>query len=233
MLASLWTFAFVGVLLWVCARRFGFGALLLVLPLAALVGSRVVWLVVMTFGSVGHHLPGFLRTYGDRALFRQHRARFLLAPPTPFHRPAVAWMEVLTAALLPEKLREQFGFRWGRRERLVFAQSLPVLRAAHRLSPGRLKHFPAYVDAERFSLAVPSAKPVEGFWPTHDIRLTAPIPNRVAEIFEFLNAPWEEVGGLVLIVEDDRRFRYEYDARLHMRNPPGSQVSKLTAQSND
>ncbi|MCA9303722.1 MAG: hypothetical protein KC996_06340 [Phycisphaerales bacterium] len=35
MLASLWTFAFVGVLLWVCARRFGFGALLLVLPLAA------------------------------------------------------------------------------------------------------------------------------------------------------------------------------------------------------
>jgi len=91
----------------------------------------------------------------------------------------------------------------------------------------------AYVDAERFSLAVPSAKPVEGFWPTHDIRLTAPIPNRVAEIFEFLNAPWEEVGGLVLIVEDDRRFRYEYDARLHMRNPPGSQVSKLTAQSND
>ena len=75
--------------------------------------------------------------------------RFLLAPPTPFHRPAVAWMEVLTAGLLPEKLREQFGFRWGRRERLVFAQSLPVLRAAHRLSPGRLKHFPAYVDAER------------------------------------------------------------------------------------
>ncbi|MCB9755904.1 MAG: tetratricopeptide repeat protein [Myxococcales bacterium] len=56
----------------------------LVLPLAALVGSRVVWLVVMTFGSVGHHLPGFLRTYGDRALFRQHRARFLLAPPLVF-----------------------------------------------------------------------------------------------------------------------------------------------------
>lgn len=33
MLASLWTFTFLGVVLWVCARRFGYGALILVLPL--------------------------------------------------------------------------------------------------------------------------------------------------------------------------------------------------------
>lgn len=34
-LASLWTFALIGVLLWIVAKRFGFGALLLVLPFVA------------------------------------------------------------------------------------------------------------------------------------------------------------------------------------------------------
>ena len=34
----------------------------------------------MSFGAVGHHLPSFLRTYGDRALFARHRIRLILAP---------------------------------------------------------------------------------------------------------------------------------------------------------
>ncbi|MBX3275372.1 MAG: DUF2236 domain-containing protein [Sandaracinaceae bacterium] len=75
--------------------------------------------------------------------------RFLFAAPTPLHRPAVAWLEAFTAGLLPPKLRDEFGFRWGARERLLYAQSLPLLRLAHRVSPSRLKHFPAYVDARR------------------------------------------------------------------------------------
>ena len=56
----------------------------LLLPLARVVSSRSIWVAVMAFGAVGHHLPGFLRTYGDRALFRQYRLRFLVAPPLVF-----------------------------------------------------------------------------------------------------------------------------------------------------
>ena len=35
---------------------------------------------VTAFGAMGHHLPGMLRAYGDRELFRRFRTRFLLAP---------------------------------------------------------------------------------------------------------------------------------------------------------
>ena len=33
-----------------------------------------------TFGALGHHLPGMMRAYGDRALFRRFRVRFVAAP---------------------------------------------------------------------------------------------------------------------------------------------------------
>ena len=60
------------------------GAVLLcpaiLLPLAHLSSPYTVWLLVMSFGAVGHHLPSFLRTYGDRALFARHRIRLILAP---------------------------------------------------------------------------------------------------------------------------------------------------------
>ncbi len=32
------------------------------------------------FGALGHHLPGMMRAYGDRALFARFRLRFILAP---------------------------------------------------------------------------------------------------------------------------------------------------------
>ncbi|MEQ8789422.1 MAG: tetratricopeptide repeat protein [Pirellulaceae bacterium] len=40
-----------------------------------------VYLWAFAFASFGHHLPGFLRAYGDRQLFARYRWRFLLAPP--------------------------------------------------------------------------------------------------------------------------------------------------------
>jgi len=52
----------------------------LLLPFAKLSSPYTVWLVVMTFGAVGHHLPSFLRTYGDRELFRRYRTRLIVAP---------------------------------------------------------------------------------------------------------------------------------------------------------
>ncbi len=57
---------------------------LLILP-AVLVArqglsSATVSAAVMAFGAMGHHLPGMLRAYGDRALFARFRTRFLLSP---------------------------------------------------------------------------------------------------------------------------------------------------------
>lgn len=66
-------------------------ALLIVTPLAivplTLLVARSYWsverisLCVVAFASIGHHVPGFLRAYGDRELFARFRWRFLLAPP--------------------------------------------------------------------------------------------------------------------------------------------------------
>lgn len=56
----------------------------LILPLAFLFPGReaayTVGLLVAGFGALGHHLPGMMRAYGDRALFRRFRTRFLLSP---------------------------------------------------------------------------------------------------------------------------------------------------------
>ena len=37
-------------------------------------------LVCTGFFAVGHHLPGFMRVYGERELFDRHKAQFLIAP---------------------------------------------------------------------------------------------------------------------------------------------------------
>src|SRR5882724_2247519 len=39
-----------------------------------------IYLFVAAFGAMGHHLPGMIRAYGDRALFERFKWRFLFAP---------------------------------------------------------------------------------------------------------------------------------------------------------
>jgi tetratricopeptide (TPR) repeat protein len=60
------------------------GTPLLILPLFALAQARFsaqdIYLFVAAFGATGHHLPGMIRAYGDRALFERFRWRFILAP---------------------------------------------------------------------------------------------------------------------------------------------------------
>lgn len=57
---------------------------LLILPTFGIAGQVMslqdVALYVAAFGALGHHLPGMMRAYGDRALFTRFRTRFLLAP---------------------------------------------------------------------------------------------------------------------------------------------------------
>jgi hypothetical protein len=42
--------------------------------------AQDIFLFVGAFGAMGHHLPGMIRAYGDRALFRRFRVRFVVAP---------------------------------------------------------------------------------------------------------------------------------------------------------
>lgn len=60
------------------------GTPMLILPVFALAQARWsaqdIYLFVAAFGSMGHHLPGMIRAYGDRALFQRFRWRFIFAP---------------------------------------------------------------------------------------------------------------------------------------------------------
>src|SRR5437868_2594126 len=59
-------------------------ALTALIPLARWFPPAEFGAFLLAFFTFGHHLPGFLRAYGDRELFRQYRPQFLLAPPAVF-----------------------------------------------------------------------------------------------------------------------------------------------------
>ena len=42
--------------------------------------AQDIFLFVGAFGAMGHHLPGMIRAYGDRALFERFKIRFVVAP---------------------------------------------------------------------------------------------------------------------------------------------------------
>jgi hypothetical protein len=60
------------------------GTPLLVVPLILLAQQTlsipILFVLVASFGAMGHHLPGMMRAYGDRALFARFRVRFIVAP---------------------------------------------------------------------------------------------------------------------------------------------------------
>src|ERR1041385_6661423 len=60
------------------------GTPLLIIPLFLAAQARwsaqEIYLFVAAFGAMGHHLPGMIRAYGDRALFKRFRWRFISAP---------------------------------------------------------------------------------------------------------------------------------------------------------
>ncbi|MEZ6060410.1 MAG: tetratricopeptide repeat protein [Planctomycetaceae bacterium] len=52
----------------------------LILGIAFFVADENVFLVISTFGAMGHHAPGLMRAYGDRKLFRRFWLRFTIVP---------------------------------------------------------------------------------------------------------------------------------------------------------
>src|SRR6266536_3087393 len=57
---------------------------MLIVPIFVLAQTRWsaenIYLFVAAFGAMGHHLPGMIRAYGDRALFQRFKWRFIFAP---------------------------------------------------------------------------------------------------------------------------------------------------------
>jgi hypothetical protein len=60
------------------------GTPLLLIPIFTAAQARWsaqdIFLFVGAFGAMGHHLPGMIRAYGDRALFNRFKTRFIVAP---------------------------------------------------------------------------------------------------------------------------------------------------------
>jgi uncharacterized protein (DUF2236 family) len=76
-------------------------------------------------------------------------ARFLLDPARIRPAPVWRWYRVMTAGLLPARVREEYALPFGCAERATFDASLRALRATWWLLPGPVRWLPAYLDAER------------------------------------------------------------------------------------
>lgn len=73
--------------------------------------------------------------------------RFLFRAPTRVLSLPLAHYSVLTAGLLPPRVREQFGFPWGRVQRATFESTVRALRASYRALPPSVRFLPAYREA--------------------------------------------------------------------------------------
>lgn len=76
-------------------------------------------------------------------------ARFVLAPPTAALAPVFAWYRVVTAGLLPARLRRAYGFRWTAADRALFASTTRAIGGGARLLPASLRLLPEYLAALR------------------------------------------------------------------------------------
>jgi uncharacterized protein (DUF2236 family) len=82
-------------------------------------------------------------------------ARYLMQPPKPGLGPVMSWYETMTAVLLPERIREEYGLVVGAAERALFRASIATLRRTYPRLPSAMRFLPAYNDALRRIAAKP------------------------------------------------------------------------------
>ena len=75
--------------------------------------------------------------------------QFLLDPARTRLPPMFWWNGIMTAGLLPERVRDAYGLSFGTRERTIFDASIRGLGATWRYLPETLRFQPAYLDAQR------------------------------------------------------------------------------------
>ena len=75
--------------------------------------------------------------------------QFLFRPPQPSHGPAMAWVKIMTAGLLPPRLRDDFGLSWSLSDRAIFRASVRAIGPVYRSLPKAARYLPEYVTADR------------------------------------------------------------------------------------
>lgn len=84
-------------------------------------------------------------------------AHFVLQPPKPELQPVMDWFKIITAGLMPRRIRHEYRFPYGAAEKAVFEASIRALRAAYPRLHRRLRFSPAYIKArERMGMAYPT-----------------------------------------------------------------------------
>ncbi len=81
--------------------------------------------------------------------FARDLSGFLLATPAPALKPVMAGYRMFTAGLLPHHLREGYGLPSGATQQIAFWLEVRAAKIAISALPGRLRYFPAYIDALR------------------------------------------------------------------------------------
>ena len=64
-----------------------------------------------------------------------------------------------------------------------------------------------------FEISIPSLAAEESF-PTHSVLLIEPVPQKVKQLFEFLNDSGQKADGTILTMEDGKTPFQKYDASL-------------------
>ena len=111
----------------------------------------------LAFGIPGERLPGSVAELealfegvligGDLAVGSEARALAteVLRPAVPLaYRPALPLVRMLTAGLLPASVRAAFGIPWSQRDLTVYRFLTAGIRAAVRVTPGRLRYATEY-----------------------------------------------------------------------------------------
>ncbi len=75
--------------------------------------------------------------------------QYLLSPPRRLSQKMWRWYSTMTAGFLHPRIRDEYGFVYGRKERLAFELSLRSVRQLYRSTPRRFRCVPAFSHAQR------------------------------------------------------------------------------------
>lgn len=76
-------------------------------------------------------------------------AKYLLTPPSRISTPFFDWYLLMTAGLLPDSTRAQFGLRFSAEHERIYHASITTLHTVVKVLPPRIRYVPAYHEAKR------------------------------------------------------------------------------------
>lgn len=115
----------------------------------------------MLFGITRDQMPGdyedfqrYMKQTLDSDLlqvtpFARDLSGFLLDSPSPLLKPMMTGYRMFTAGLLPHHLRQAYGLPAGATQQIAFWLEVRAAKTAIATLPGRLRYYPAYIDALR------------------------------------------------------------------------------------